>query len=49
MVSGEKDFFEDVPVARVQSYWNARPCNIRHSPKEVGTREYFDEVWSACK
>jgi 2-polyprenyl-3-methyl-5-hydroxy-6-metoxy-1,4-benzoquinol methylase len=36
--------FEDVPVARVQNYWNSRPCNIRHSPKEVGTREYFDEV-----
>ncbi|HLJ60088.1 MAG TPA: class I SAM-dependent methyltransferase [bacterium] len=25
-------------------YWNARPCNIRHSPRDVGTREYFDEV-----
>jgi 2-polyprenyl-3-methyl-5-hydroxy-6-metoxy-1,4-benzoquinol methylase len=43
MVSGENTF-EDVPVARVQSYWNARPCNIRHSPKEIGTKEYFDEV-----
>ena len=28
----------------VASYWNRRPCNIRHSTKEVGTREYFDEV-----
>jgi ubiquinone/menaquinone biosynthesis C-methylase UbiE len=28
----------------VRRYWDARPCNIRHSPKEVGTREYFDEV-----
>lgn len=28
----------------VAAYWNARPCNIRHSPLEVGTREYFDEV-----
>lgn len=36
--------FEDILVARVQNYWNSRPCNIRHSPKEVGTREYFDEV-----
>jgi 2-polyprenyl-3-methyl-5-hydroxy-6-metoxy-1,4-benzoquinol methylase len=36
--------FAEVPVARVQNYWNTRPCNIRHSPKEVGTREYFDEV-----
>jgi 2-polyprenyl-3-methyl-5-hydroxy-6-metoxy-1,4-benzoquinol methylase len=36
--------FEDVPLSRVQSYWNSRPCNIRHSPKPVGTKEYFDEV-----
>jgi ubiquinone/menaquinone biosynthesis C-methylase UbiE len=43
MISGEETF-GDVPVARVQSYWNARPCNIRHSPKEIGTKEYFDEV-----
>jgi SAM-dependent methyltransferase len=31
-------------IQTVQSYWNARPCNIRHSPQPVGTREYFDEV-----
>lgn len=31
-------------VERVRNYWNARPCNIRHSPKPVGTKEYFDEV-----
>jgi len=36
--------FEQVTIARVRDYWNARPCNIRHSPKPVGTREYFDEV-----
>lgn len=36
--------FGNLPIARVQTYWNSRPCNIRHSPKEVGTREYFDEV-----
>ena len=23
---------------------NRRPCNIRHSPREVGSREYFDDV-----
>lgn len=28
----------------VRSYWNRRPCNIRHSTKPVGSREYFDEV-----
>ena len=36
--------FEDTPINRVREYWNARPCNIRHSTKPVGTREYFDEV-----
>ena len=28
----------------VKEFWDTRPCNIRHSDKEVGTREYFDEV-----
>src|SRR5213592_4686750 len=36
--------FQDTTIANVRDYWNARPCNIRHSPKPVGTREYFDEV-----
>lgn len=36
--------FRDVSVETVRQYWNSRPCNIRHSPKVVGTREYFDEV-----
>jgi len=36
--------FADVPVEAVRDYWNARPCNVRHSPKDVGTRDYFDEV-----
>jgi 2-polyprenyl-3-methyl-5-hydroxy-6-metoxy-1,4-benzoquinol methylase len=31
-------------VEQVREYWNRRPCNVRHSPREVGTREYFDEV-----
>ena len=35
--------FSDVPVSTVRDYWNARPCNIRHSPSQVGTRQYFDE------
>jgi 2-polyprenyl-3-methyl-5-hydroxy-6-metoxy-1,4-benzoquinol methylase len=33
-----------VPVDAVREYWNSRPCNVRHSAKQVGTREYFDEV-----
>jgi SAM-dependent methyltransferase len=31
-------------IAAVQAYWDRRPCNLRHSTKEVGTKEYFDEV-----
>ena len=42
--TGSPEVFEQVPINRVQTYWNARPCNIRHSPKPVGTKEYFDEV-----
>ena len=33
-----------VALEKVQAYWDQRPCNIRHSPRPVGTREYFDEV-----
>lgn len=36
--------FAHVPVDKVRDYWNARPCNIRHSPAPMGTREYFDQV-----
>lgn len=28
----------------VRDYWDRRPCNIRHSTKPVGSRDYFDEV-----
>jgi ubiquinone/menaquinone biosynthesis C-methylase UbiE len=34
----------DKNIEDVKKYWNSRPCNIRHSNKEIGTREYFDEV-----
>lgn len=36
--------FAEIPINKVQDYWNRRPCNIRHSPTEIGTRQYFDEV-----
>lgn len=36
--------FDTVSVERVREYWNSRPCNIRHSTKPVGSKEYFDEV-----
>src|SRR4051812_48017132 len=40
-----RDKSADSPLlAEVEAYWDDRPCNIRHSPKEIGTREYFDEV-----
>ena len=28
----------------VKKYWNDRPCNIKHSKKEFGSIEYFNEV-----
>ena len=31
-------------IEDVYKFWNERPCNIRHSNKEIGTREYFEEV-----
>ena len=31
-------------IEEVKKYWDDRPCNVRHSTKDVGTREYFDEV-----
>jgi 2-polyprenyl-3-methyl-5-hydroxy-6-metoxy-1,4-benzoquinol methylase len=34
----------DKSIADVQRYWDTRPCNIRHSTKPVGSKEYFDEV-----
>ena len=36
--------FSQIAVEEVRNYWDRRPCNLRHSPKPVGTREYFDEV-----
>src|SRR5467141_4430923 len=36
--------FSQITVDQVRRYWDQRPCNIRHSPKPVGTRQYFDEV-----
>jgi ubiquinone/menaquinone biosynthesis C-methylase UbiE len=36
--------FGETSIDRVRDYWNSRPCNLRHSPAPVGTREYFDQV-----
>jgi SAM-dependent methyltransferase len=35
---------DTVSIETVADYWNRRPCNIRHSQRDVGSREYFDEV-----
>ena len=40
----QEEIFREKNIAQVREYWNARPCNIRHSTRAVGTREYFDEV-----
>lgn len=36
--------FSDIPIEKVKEFWNKRPCNIQHSNKPVGSRDYFDEV-----
>jgi SAM-dependent methyltransferase len=36
--------FNEVSIERVREYWDRRPCNLRHSPAPLGTREYFDQV-----
>ena len=33
-----------ITMEEVKKFWNDRPCNIKHSSKELGTIEYFDEV-----
>jgi len=33
-----------VTIDQVKDFWNARPCNLKHSDKPLGSREYFDEV-----
>jgi SAM-dependent methyltransferase len=33
-----------VTINDIKKYWDSRPCNIYHSNKEIGTREYFEEV-----
>src|SRR6188474_3214387 len=42
--SGPGHAFAGVSIERVRDFWDARPCNLHHSPRPVGTREYFDEV-----
>lgn len=44
MASNQTQSFQNVPVEAVRNYWNARPCNIRHSVKPLGTEDYFNDV-----
>lgn len=36
--------FSNVPIDQVQAYWNRRPCNLKHSTKQVGSQDYFNEI-----
>ena len=36
--------FSAVDIRNVESFWDNRPCNFRHSTAPVGSREYFEEV-----
>ena len=31
-------------IEDVKQFWNDRPCNVKHSEKDIGTKEYFKEV-----
>jgi len=31
-------------LKKVEEYWNRQPCNIKHSNKPIGSKEYFEEV-----
>lgn len=35
---------ENDDIRAVKTFWDNRPCNIRHSDSTFGTRQYFDEV-----
>ena len=36
--------FNQASVEKIKDFWDRRPCNVRHSPRPLGTRQYFDEV-----
>lgn len=39
-----KNEFSQISIENVKSFWNHRPCNFRHSTRQVGSYEYFKEV-----
>lgn len=34
----------DIGFDEIEAYWDDRPCNVRHSDSEIGSKEYFLEV-----
>lgn len=38
------DHFLNTDINVVRAFWDAMPCNIRHSPRKIASKEYFDEV-----
>jgi len=36
--------FANVSIQEVKDYWNARPCNVRHSAAVIGSEDYFNQV-----
>jgi 2-polyprenyl-3-methyl-5-hydroxy-6-metoxy-1,4-benzoquinol methylase len=36
--------FHHLSIDAVRDYWNKQPCNIKHSLKTVGSKEYFEDV-----
>lgn len=34
----------ELAIQEVERYWDARPCNILHSPNRPGSLQYFNEV-----
>lgn len=41
---GEGEVEKLPSIETVTEYWDQRPCNLRHSAAERGSRQYFDEV-----
>jgi len=44
VIYGNGRDFAAISIDEVKRFWDSRPCNVRHSNKQQGTRDYFDEV-----
>ncbi len=36
--------FDHATIEDVKGCWNVHPCNIWHSDKTIGSKDYFNEV-----